>query len=76
MLHTRKPQTEEALRAMEARNAARQQIARRVLGEKYAHHRTQHVRRLDTPAVVLVMSSRAAMHAAIRGNACQVPRFQ
>jgi hypothetical protein len=45
MLRTRKAQTEEAHTAMAERNARRVEIAKRKLGERYAHHPANHVQR-------------------------------
>lgn len=45
MLHTRKAQTEEATAAMAERNARRVEIVKRALGDKYAHHPVNHVKR-------------------------------
>lgn len=47
MLQTRKPMTDEAIQAMAKRNARRLVIVKRVMGESYAHHPAQHVKRLD-----------------------------
>lgn len=45
MLHTRKAQTEETAAAMAERNARRVEIAKRKLGNRYAHHPANHVQR-------------------------------
>jgi hypothetical protein len=45
MKHTRVPQTEAALTAMNARNQARAEIIKRVLGDKYLLHPANIVQR-------------------------------
>jgi hypothetical protein len=45
MLHTRKAQTAEDQAAMAERNARRVEIAKRKLGQRYAHHPANHVQR-------------------------------
>jgi hypothetical protein len=52
MLHTRKAQTEEAAAAMAARNARRVEIAKRAMGDKYAHHPVNHVGRKDAHRIM------------------------
>jgi hypothetical protein len=48
MLHTHKPMTDEAIKAMQARTAARVAICQRVLGVKYICHPSQQIeRRID-----------------------------
>lgn len=51
MLHTRKAQTEDAVAAMAARNARRVEIAKRAMGDRYAHHPDNHVQRLGPHTV-------------------------
>lgn len=50
MLHTRKPMTEETAVEMAARNERRLQIVKRVLGDKYAHHPANQVKRIESRA--------------------------
>jgi hypothetical protein len=47
MLHTRKPQNEDTVAAMAARNAARVAITKRVMGTNYACHPVNHVHHKD-----------------------------
>ena len=54
MLHTRKPMTEETAAQMAARNERRLEIAKRVLGEKYAHHPVHHIPRKDTGRATII----------------------
>lgn len=49
MLHTRQPQTTEAIARMAVRNEARVAIIKRALGTRYAHHPVNHVRPVDAP---------------------------
>jgi hypothetical protein len=66
MLHTHKPQTEDTLAAMAARNAARVQIAKRVMGTKYACHPVNHIHRNDAHRIVSVKLSDAAVARLVR----------
>jgi hypothetical protein len=63
MKHTRIPQTEVALAAMAARNEARVEIVKRVMGVNYACHPANRVQRRDArPAMPFHVIVTDALH--------------